>query len=645
MNELVLAITAADLPQNVRYCALWEGRKAPPETLCIESMLEERLIEIRRQHMRWAYETGADNNFQELLKCGVNPSMWWTSLIYERHPKLNPNLYVIFKLTCVEIWLREKGARTLLVVGHAPKVSKSLRRLCSTLGIGFTAEERPGENKKKTSLKTKVYELTPAPIRTCARFGYWLWSVRTKLRPVKKLTKLPPCQQNNAPTASIVTYFPNLDMQAAGAGRFHSRYWESLHNALNEEARTERPNGPHFVRWLFLFFQAPGIDLQYAKELRDGFVKHGADGLSFNFLEEFLTTGDIVRALLRYLRLTWQSLRLERRFANKCVTSGSNLNFWPWLRWQWAESLRGWRCLERCLFNLAFERYCRMAGPQRWTLFPLENCPWERMLTEAARHVPGNGPVFGAQHSTIRPTDFRYFDDPRTFNFADCAAFQPDKIAGNGASACRQWQTNGMPTERLVHVEALRYIYLNERKPIAQKESMPPDRDEPVEPFAPKRLLIATSFFRDETDAHLALVQEAMQAGLLKNWQLTLKAHPYLHPSEWLESLPQSWKEQIFVSGEPLERELCPGTAVWASNSTTVALEAALSGLPVMVMAASNDFDLCPIQDVQGLMRTATLADVEKALGLLRPLKLAPDYLDLDPRLPRWRELLGLKKN
>ena len=67
--------------------------------------------------------------------------------------------------------------------------------------------------------------------------------------------------------------------------------------------------------------------------------------------------------------------------------AGSNVNFWPYLAPHWSESFRGWRCLERCLQQRAFDVYAKVAGPQRWTLFPLENCPWERMLTVAMREA------------------------------------------------------------------------------------------------------------------------------------------------------------------------------------------------------------------------------------------------------------------
>ncbi len=639
MKEAVLAMTAQDVPKGGAR-ALWQGRDAPDGALCLENMLDERIVRLRAAHMRWACETGAD--FQQYFKCGDSPSMWWTSLVYERHPKVTPYLYEFYKLACVEIWLEECKAEGLTVIGGEKRLATILRGLCAAKGIKFRAQKGAPAKQRRQNWRQKLYKAIPAPLRATSRFVLWLWQTRLKLPKTPALPKAAQMQGASKPPATIVTYFPNVDMKAAADGRFRSRYWESLHDALNQEARLERPDGPHFVRWLFIYFNSPGISLRKAAKLRDSFQANGGDGLSFNFLEEFLGWKEIRHALMRWARLCWQSLIHERAFAANCATEGSGLNFWPLARWSWAESMRGWRCLERCLFNIAFDRYCQLAGAQRWTLFPLENCPWERMLTEAARRVPGNGPVFGGQHSTIRPTDFRYFDDPRTFIYEECKAFQPDKIAGNGASACGQWLANGMPKDRLAQVEALRYLYLAQKREAEQPGVLPPDRGEPAWPDGLRRMLIATSFFRDETEAHLALVGAAMRAGLLDGWKLVLKAHPYLHPQEWLDSLAPAQRGRIYVSGQPLAAELAPGTTVWASNSTTAALEAALVGLPLMVMAACNDFDLCPIQDAPGLLRTATVADVEQALSRLAPPRLMPGYLNLNPELLGWRRLLGL---
>ncbi|MDE6734253.1 MAG: hypothetical protein K2J64_02155, partial [Desulfovibrio sp.] len=100
--------------------------------------------------------------------------------------------------------------------------------------------------------------------------------------------------------------------------------------------------------------------------------------------------------------------------------------------------------------------------------------------------------------------------------------------------------------------------------------------------------------------------------------------------------------EKVRISSAPLALALAPGITVWTSNSTTAALEAALKGLALMVMMPQDDFDLCPLQDVPGLARTATPEDVRRHLAAPAAPALPGEYLDLDTELPRWRKLLGL---
>ena len=196
-----------------------------------------------------------------------------------------------------------------------------------------------------------------------------------------------------------------------------------------------------------------------------------------------------------------------------------------------------------------------------------------------------------------------------------------------------------MPPERLGEVEALRYLYLADAAP-AQTEAPDPAPTTPAGGL--KRLLVLTSFFNDETEAHLVLLARAVHAGLLEGWDIVVKPHPYLPVEERLRALLGRRMREIRLADGPIAEQLRPGVTVWASNSTTAALEAALKGLPVMVMLPSDDFDLCPLQDVPELPRTGDLEDVRLALATAAPLDLPPDYLDLNQELPRWRQLLGL---
>lgn len=611
------------LPNLEGAVAMWQGRNWPSHVMSLEKQVEKRLLDLRKMHMAWAFETGMA--LAPLLEPEEPLSMWWTSLIYERHPKLSPHLYTIYKLACVEEWLEEGHPEEFWLVGANAQIGRPLKALCEKRNVRFREVSGTGPARLKETAARKIYGAIPAPLRAILRFLHWWFTVKRRVGTLSRLPTYPVGQRH---PATIATYFPNIDIKKAAKGRFSSRYWEDLHEALNSQARSERPDGPHFVRWLFIRFPSPDLSLADCIQLAHTFQKNGHDGLSFNFLEECLTPGGIFRAIGRWAKLCISSLKVQNLFAASCHLKDRYLNFQNWLKWEYGESFRGWRALERCLFNEAFLRYCQLAGLQRWTLYALENCPWERMLTEACRKIPDSGPVLGVQHSSIRPADFRYFDDERTFATSNCAAFQPDKIGGNGASAIRQWQQNNLPESRLVQVEALRYLH------IARGDSFRPTAD--------RRLLVATSFFPDETRAHLQLVELALKKGLLQNWQVIWKPHPYLVPREWLLGLPENLRNQIHLGAASIAEELAARPLVWASNSTTVALEALLAGLPVMVMAADNDFDLCPVQDVPGLVRTATLEDVVRGLSDPVPIQLEKDYLDLDPDLPKWRKLLGL---
>ncbi|MDE7241692.1 MAG: hypothetical protein K2N62_07435 [Desulfovibrio sp.] len=648
--------------------ALWDDWQSESGNISIPERLHAELLAIRAEHMAWAYDmgrlpTGASPHREELqarLACGEEPSMWWCSLLYERHPKMTPNLYTIYRLRCLERLLEAEGCAALRLVDGDADLRATLAEFCVATGREFSAisSGRKVRDTKAPSLARRLYTLCPAPARALARYVHWWWKVRRALPYAGAAPPAGPPSPEAGPAATIVTYFPNVDLQAAARGRFRSRYWEDLHDALNACARREYPRGGHFVRWLFMRFPSPQLSFVQCLKLRDLFRKTGKDGLSFHYLEEFLSAGDLFAALARWLRLCVASARIEPQAAAACHFAGSGLNFWRYARADWAESFRGWRSLERCLQQRAFSRYAMWCGQQRWTLFPLENCPWERMLTTAMRargaarlgttpqggSVSGPGPVIGAQHSSIRPTDFRYFDDPRTFSSPDCALFQPEHIEGNGRSACRQWLDAGMPRERLGEVEALRYLYLagHAHSPASEAGTLPPEPGEPVDGRPGKRLLLLTSFFRDETVAHLRLFAACWREGLLTGWSITIKPHPYLPVRELLQDLLGADAAHVRISDAPLALELAPGVTVWAANSTTASLEAALKGLALMVMVPEDDFDLCPIQDVPGLARTATPGDVRRHLAEPAALPLPEEYLDLDAGLPRWRKLLGL---
>ena len=668
MSTLILydASAPADLVSAARtryphaLVAVWDRGRVAEGELSVPAFLASRLLPIRDELAAWTYETAhvalpglcGPRTVEERLRCGDSLSMWWLSTLAEKHPKVTRNLFEALKARALELFMNEHDVRHLVLVTSNRVLARTLSRYCATTGKGFTrvkhekcqcvaklgtvlrtglgtalrtawADFGTSARRMVTGLRTAgraVYYHIPAPVQAGGRFVHWLATVRRVLPPTR----------DKAPAAgfsgTIATYFPNIDLGLAREGRFRSRYFENLHDALNDPANSG-PNGQHPVNWLFIYFPSPQCTLEEAKALRNGFAASGVDGASFHFWEEFLSWAGLGRALTRYARLVVASLPMDCAIRRHFTFPGSQMDLWPLLKGNWRDSTRGWRALERCLMAEAFTGYAAWAGLQRWTTFPQENCPWERLLAKAL-HEAGHGPVYGAQHSTVRPTDFRYFDDPRIFADPTCASAMLDAWLCNGSASYGALTRAGMPAERAAVVEALRYLYLG-----AGETSAPA--------VTSRRLVLMTSFFADEVDAHLATLAEAVAGGHLAGWEVAVKAHPYLPVASRLAALfPDG--APLTILDEPVGRLLTPGTVIWASNSTTVALEAAFRHLPVLVQAAENDADLCPLQDLPGVTMIRTGADVGAALATPKAPDIPANYLALDPALPQWKRWLGL---
>lgn len=618
----VIAGQDSEMPETGGRRIWWDRPEAPHGEVSVPALLEAKIPRIRAELMAWVYDLGrwkiAGREVQDYCKAGDALSMWWCSLIFEKHPKMLPGLYEALKLRALELFLEENACSELRLVGGDKKLRSALAAFCRAGKPTFTYTPSPAAahaHLRKRMLSCLYYAL-PAPCKGLLRFMHWLFSVKRLLPRTRARRPAHP------QAATIATYFPNIDPGAAGQGRFRSRYWETLHDALVPAA-----GEGHRVNWLFIMFPSPQYSLQRCIELLRIFRTEARDGASFHYLEEFLDGKDIADCILRWARLFATSLRIRREARRQFYFRDSGMDLWPYLGGAFIDSLCGWRALERCLQRRACTRYAQWCGRQDWTVFPMENCPWERMLTQAL-HEAGAGPVYGAQHSTVRPSDFRYFDDQRALEAEDCRIFQPDRIFTNGLGAGAEMTAAGYAANTTGVLEALRYLYL------AGSKKRRDTREE-------RRLVVVTSFFADETDVHLRVLAEAVREGVFDALPVIVKPHPYLDvKSRPAWCFPADREPEISV--RPLEELFAPGTIVWASNSTTAALEAAFLGLQVMVQAAENDFDLCPLHNLPGVARIRNCADAARALTAPSTPELPEEYLALDPALPRWRALLHL---
>ena len=125
MKELtLLADSRAPLAFHLETSAAvahWNLRDVPGDHISLPALCDARLTEIRREHAAWACRTGLrpveGALLHEHFQAGEKLSMWWCSLLYERHPKMTPLLYEIYKLRTLEHLLDEGGFTALRLVG------------------------------------------------------------------------------------------------------------------------------------------------------------------------------------------------------------------------------------------------------------------------------------------------------------------------------------------------------------------------------------------------------------------------------------------------------------------------------------------------------------------------------------------------
>ncbi|MBQ1330456.1 MAG: hypothetical protein IIY31_02245, partial [Desulfovibrio sp.] len=127
-----------------------------------------RLLQIRAEHAAFVFDLGKAQAGRlplcDALKQGSALSMWWCSLLYERHPKVTPMLYEVYRLRAVELAMLERGCTALAARGLSRPACQALAAMCRRRGWSFEAIEQADASAGKSRLR-KTYEKTPAPLR------------------------------------------------------------------------------------------------------------------------------------------------------------------------------------------------------------------------------------------------------------------------------------------------------------------------------------------------------------------------------------------------------------------------------------------------------------------------------------------------
>ncbi|MBW2343953.1 MAG: hypothetical protein JRF53_08040 [Deltaproteobacteria bacterium] len=593
------------------HVAYWGDFNVPMGCYSLPGLVYSQVDALKDEYLSWIHELGeyrvCGRRLREYLRLTDGLSFWWMTIIADKHVMRSPQIYDILRLRALERLYLSTGCRIFILQSDNRQLHRILSEWCRRMGHSYRWE-RQSHLQEKIDLRGFFRKL-PHPLQALGSLIRRIWS---RYRHVRSGTAIPQTGRQ----ATVVSYFPNFDRDAAARGVYRSHYFTKLHDLLDREKWC--------INWIWVF-SGDEFTFPEAMSVRDRFNKNHKN--RYYFIEEFMTIRTLLRALFLYCRLVVRgvSLKAVRR---SFILPGSSINFWPILSWEWKSSLFGTAAIDNALLTALSRSIANKLPRQDWGLYLWENQPWERAFISSWKQH-GHGRIIGFQHTTVSYLYLRYFEDKRSYALATDPPPLPDLLAVGGAAALELFLRAGFPEERLVPVEALRYLYMNDAvKRLSNRKKRL------------KRILLAVTGYRPEVTAEeLRLLAAAASMGGLETYdEVWVKPHPFC-PVESILSAVAPGLEAKIVS-DPLE-ELWPhATTVYASNSTTAAIEAAMAKLPVAIHLHSRSLNISPLfglADVDFVSRPEELANFLKEP---RKISIRPDFLYLDSNMPRWRRLL-----
>jgi surface carbohydrate biosynthesis protein (TIGR04326 family) len=603
---------------------LWRSTVATQGAVSIPHYLESHSDKVRQTYLAFVHDLGklrvGGISVREHLQDGAGNNFWWMGLLAEKSPFKTPEIYQALRLLALQDYLSNTPLSSLVLRGRDPMLAEALRLMCAQTQIAFSFEPSNAESERQSQR-----------LAFWARMPGWLQAPllalgpRVRRLPLRQMRPLPWNSGDNA--VLICSFFAHLDRSAAIAGQFHSRQWGPLPSMMTT-------NGLR-LNWLQNFW--PDESAPHARsgvKLARRFNIEEAGRSLHGFVESYMGLRVLMLALRSWLFLCSRAWRLrgmpEHLHANLMLTF-----LWPVLQPAWSSSLTGRVGMANCINAHLFDAALGDIPKQKRGLYLFENQAWEKAFLAAWRRH-GHGHITGVAHATVPYWHLYYAEDPRSLQGPpqECMPL-PDLVAVNGEAARTALLTQGYSSNKLVTVEALRYLGL-----VRVGSGQTGDKEYGSHEI---RVLIVGDMALDSLRDLLLTTRRAKEL-LPQYYSFAFKPHP----AYVVDPLQFASLDVPVVTGNLFD--LLRGfDCVIAGNSTSASVDAFLAGKPVIIGSSGQYLNLSPLRGQPGVAYFESPAQLVESLLAVRqhrePVTGLGKYFYLDENLPRWRRLLNLSQD
>ena len=577
MTHVIISEKPDPRDDNFDILVLWNAfnKDNTSHIISIPQLVETNSKYLRASFLKWLYDFGrvsiGGKSIIAHLQVREELSYWWlTKLACKSNWANSPQITDAVRFMCFVQGARHKHVSKITLRLDNKILSQCLDAFCKSSGIEF-------EWKTVTSSFWVSNFAREFLFPICYFFKALAWL------PLHVFRRLPlkgvgvrEWRSSDA-TTTFVSYSSSSEGNSYASGEFKSKYWTKLPSRLKAE--------DHKTNWLHIYVKDRKLpSARLAAKAFERLNVTDATSRCHVTLDSFLSFKVIWNTFKDWFHLIKAYRSLTHTLFHKRV--GDVQLIAPFFKEDWKKSFISNLAIYNLLTLNLFESAIKSLPKRCVGFFLQENMAWEFCLINAWREN-NHKRLIAVPHTTIRFWDLRYFFDRREFDSDSKLRLpSPDLIACNGPIPRNAILEGGITKDKLVNVEALRYLDLG--FPSKKITKSLPQKNKPIS------ILVLGDYLPRNNMLQMKILAQAV-VQLQHQVQLIVKPHP---------NCPITCDDYPFlnfvISNASVIELVASVDIAFASALTTGAVDTYCLGIPTISIVDPKTLNLSPLRDCKG---------------------------------------------
>ena len=516
----------------------------------------------------------------------------------------SPRINVILKVIAIKNFILAEKITNITLITTSGVLGSTIEALAKFYGIEFGSSTNYRRRVFTTLMRRVLYVLKSVTWLIREVLTYWPLKGNGLER-----------WANSKNQTTFISYSLGLDYKKALNGDFLSPYWGNLPKSLSQNSI--------YTSWIHI----PTRSEMPVKKLNRMIRRLDLNNTRYQnhiLLQSFMDLRLIIKSISDFILIVKNFKSVGRAIVDEagfyCYLLHDDID----------RSFLSTEAMSVIFSSALFEKANSSCAPRKIGIYLCENNSWEVAFNFSFRKYHKMAESIGFCHSTVRYWDLRYFHDPRFYDEKDKKnSAIPDFFAVNGPLAREIMMDGNCPSEKLIEVEATRFMYLQkfERREIKT-----------IKPNAHLKILLVLGDYNKYNTEFLISLLVNMDSRLSANFRLLIKPHPACPIeidtfSEFLAELTPLDMSDAFKLSD----------IVLTANNTSSAIEAYYLGIKVISTVDLNNLNMSPLRGLENAIFVSDSQMLNSQLELLltdQKDKKTCDFFNLDPNFSLWLKLM-----